>query len=166
VTPLRNFLRTSAIWIAVALIGESLLAPLMRIGPIAPDFAIIALVMLALAEGPFAGTVGGFSLGLVQDLATPHLLGLNALAKTGVGHAVGRLRGHLVYGMPLVEAVLIAVAVLAHDVLYLLVASRLASEDFLQRLLVEAIPGALYSAVIGMALLRLADIAGIVRREE
>lgn len=163
--PLRTFLRTSAAWILVALVGESLLAPLLRIGPVAPDFTIIALVLLALAEGPFAGTVGGFALGLVQDLATPQLLGLNALAKTGVGHAVGRLRGHLVYGVPVVEAVLIAAAVLAHDLLVLLLASR-APDDFLHRLLVEAIPGALYSSLVGVVLLRAADLAGIVRREE
>ncbi len=164
--PLRVFLRTTLVWVLVALVGESVLAPLLRIGPAEPDFAVIAVVLLALAEGPFAGTVGGFALGLMQDLATPHLLGLNALTKTVIGYAVGRLRGHLVHGMVVVEAVLVGAAVLAHDLVYLLVASRLGSEDFLRPFLVEAVPSALYSSILGAVLLYAADAAGILRREE
>ena len=73
----------------------------------APDFSIIALVILALAAGPVPATLGGFVLGLVQDLSNPTLLGLQALCKTPAGFGLGRLRGRLVYGMPLVEATVV-----------------------------------------------------------
>lgn len=160
---MRDFVRTTLSWMLLAFVGETLLAPLLRIGGVEPDFTIIALVILALAEGSFAGTAGGFTMGLIQDLATPNLLGLHALSKTLLGFAVGRLRGRLVYGMPVVEGLVIALAALSHDTLYLLVQSRLNSDEFLRPLVLGVIPGAFYSGLIGVPLLRLADAMGILR---
>jgi rod shape-determining protein MreD len=162
----KNFLRTTLTWILLAFVGEVLIAPLISIGKIAPDFPIIALVILALAEGVTAGTVGGFTMGLVQDLATPDLLGLRALCKTCLGFTLGRMRDHLVYGVPIVEGVVVALAVLAHDTLFLLVQSRLSAEAFLRPFLSEAIPVALYSGLVGIPLLRLADLVGVLNRPE
>ncbi|MFH1842856.1 MAG: rod shape-determining protein MreD [bacterium] len=138
----------------------------MDIGGVAPNFTVIALVILALAEGSFAGCLAGFTMGLIQDLSTPNLLGLYALCKTGLGFSLGRLRGHLVYGMPVVEGVMIALAVLAHDMLYLLVESKLHSYEFLLPLVTVKLPGAIYSGVIGVPLLRLVDMLGWLRRGE
>jgi rod shape-determining protein MreD len=163
---LKQFVRTTVSWILLAFVGETVFAPLMTVKGIAPDFALIALVILALAGGSFAGCVGGFVIGLVQDLATPTLLGLHALCKSGLGYALGRLRGQLVYGMPIVEGLVIVLAVLAHDTLYLLVQSRMSSEAFLQPLVVWALPRAIYTAVVGMPILRVADWLGILRRGE
>ena len=101
---MRDFLRVSLLWISVAFLGDLFAGPAMAIGGVAPDFSIIALVLLALAAGPVPATVGGFILGLVQDLTNPTLLGLNALCKCAMGSGLGRLRGHLVYGLPVVEA--------------------------------------------------------------
>jgi rod shape-determining protein MreD len=162
----RYFLRTTVCWILLAFVGETVLAPLLAIGNVAPNFTIIALVILALAEGSFAACLGGFVMGLVQDLAAPTLLGLHALCKSGLGYTVGRLRGHLVYGMPIVEGLVVAVAVLGHDTLYLLVQSRLSSDDFLLPLVTVVLPGALYSGLVGIPLLRLADLLGILQRTD
>ena len=63
----------------LALLGETLVAPLLAIGGVRPDFALISLAILAFAEGVFAATLGGFVLGLVMDAAVPNLLGLHAL---------------------------------------------------------------------------------------
>lgn len=163
---MRFFFRTTLSWMILAFVGETVLAPLITIGGVAPDFTIIALVILALAEGSFAGCLGGFVLGLVQDLATPNLLGLHALCKSVLGFAVGRLRGRLVYGMPVVEAMMIALVVFAHHTFYLLVQSRLNSDNFLQPLVTLVVPGALYSGLVGVPLLRLADLMGLLRRPD
>jgi rod shape-determining protein MreD len=162
----RSFVRTTLGWMLLAFVGETMIGPLLRIGNVEPDFTIIALVMLALAEGSFAGSVGGFALGLIQDLTTPNLLGLHALCKSLLGYAVGRLRGRLVYGLPVVEGLLITLAALGHDTLYLLVQSRLNSDEFLRPLVFMVIPGALYSGLIGVPLMRLADAVGILRAPE
>ncbi len=163
---MRHFVRTTLGWILLAFVGDTVVAPLITIGGVAPDFPLIALVILALAEGPTAGCLGGFCLGLVQDLATPHLLGLQALCKTGLGFSLGRLRRNLAYGMPVVEGVVVAAAVFGHDTLYLLVQSSFGSDSFLQPLWRQAIPVALYSGLVGAPLIRLADMIGILRRED
>ncbi|MFO7655002.1 MAG: rod shape-determining protein MreD [Candidatus Krumholzibacteriia bacterium] len=163
---MRLFLRTSLAWILVAFVGDTLLAPMLSLGGVAPDFTVIAIVILALAEGSGAGSLGGFVVGLVQDLAHPRLLGLYALDKTLLGFAVGRLRGRIIYGMPLVEGLVVFLAALAHDTLYLLVQSRMADEAFLVPMLTNALPGALYTALIAVPLIRVADILGVLRRED
>lgn len=163
---MRTFLRTTLVWVLLAFLGETVIAPVITIAGIAPDFSVIAVVILAMAEGALAGTLGGFALGLVQDLSIPNLLGLHALCKTGLGFAVGRLRGRLVYGLPIVEGTLVFAAALLHDTLFLLVQSRMQSDAFLAPLLTQALPTAVYSALVGVPLIRLADLLGVLRRED
>ncbi len=160
------FLRRALSWALIALLGELVVAPAIAIAGVAPDFSVIALVMLALSSGALAGTIGGFALGLVQDLASPPLLGLNALCKTLVGYGWGRMRGQLLFGFPLVEGGVVAVAAFANDLLYLLIASGLRGEEFLAPLLLRALPAALYSGIVGIPLLRLADRLGVLARED
>ena len=45
---MREFVRTTLWWVALAFVGDSLVAPMITIGNVAPDFSIIALVVLAL----------------------------------------------------------------------------------------------------------------------
>ncbi len=163
---MRDFLRTSLVWILVAFVGGTMVGPWIAIAGIAPDFSIIALVLLALAAGAGPGTVGGFLLGLVQDLANPTLLGLHALCKTGLGFVTGRLRDRLVYGMPVVEFLVLVLAVILHDIVFLLVQSRLSDDAFLTPLFVRTLPTALYTGLVGVPILRLADLMGILGRED
>ncbi len=163
---MRDFLRTTLAWVLLAFLGENVIAPAIDIGGIAPDFTVIAIVLLAMAAGARAGSLGGLALGLVQDLSVPTMLGLHALCKTLLGAVVGRTRGRLVYGLVLVEALLLLAATLAHDTLFLLVQSRQQNEAFLAPWFADALPTALYTAVVGVPLLRLADALGILRRED
>jgi rod shape-determining protein MreD len=162
----RAFLRTTVVLALLAFLGENLIAPLIDIRGVAPDFTVIAVVILAMAEGSRAGAVGGFCLGVVQDLSVPTLLGLHALCKSTLGFAVGRARGHLVFGMPLIEGALLLVACLGHDTLFLLVQSRQQNEVFLGPWLAQAWPTALYTAIVGVPLVRVADLLGILRQED
>ncbi|MCB1183383.1 rod shape-determining protein MreD [bacterium] len=163
---MRAFIRTTLTWILVAFVGDTMIAPVIDIKGVAPDFSVIALVLLALAAGATPATAGGFMLGLVQDLSNPSLLGLQALCKSGLGFALGRLRGHLVYGVPLVEGAVVALSVFAHDFVFLLVQSNLSDERFLVPLLARTIPVALYSGLAAIPLIRLAEYLGILRQED
>ncbi len=163
---MRSFARTTMAWILLAFVGEMLIAPLIEIRGIAPDFTVIAVVVLAMSEGARAGVLGGFAVGLVQDLAVPALLGLHALCKAVVGWIVGRTRGRLVYGMVLVELSLLTAATLGHDTIFLIVQSRQRSEAFIGPWFFEAVPTALYTALAGLPVVRLADLLGILRRED
>ena len=163
---MRTFVRTTITWLVVAFVGDTILGPLIDIKGVAPDFSVIALVILALATGAGPATVGGFMLGLVQDLSNPSLLGLQALCKSGLGFGVGSLRGRLVYGVPLVEGLIVAIAVFAHDFLFLLVQSNLADEQFLLPLFTRTISVAIYSGLVGIPLIRLAEYLGILQQED
>ncbi len=163
---MNRFVRTTLILAIMALTGEVMLTPLLTFAGIAPDFALIALAILALGEGAFAGTVGGFALGLVIDTAAPRLLGLGALCKALAGYLVGRARSRLVVGLPLVEGSVVALMALGHDTLHLIGSSWLAGDAFFRPLITEVLPSALYTGLIALPMIRLADWLGLMRREE
>lgn len=163
---MREFLRTTAAWMLVAFLGETVIAPMIDIKGVAPDFSVIALVILALAAGATPATAGGFILGLVQDLANPTLLGLQAVCKSVLGFGVGSLRSRLVYGVPVVEGTLVALAVIAHDFVFLLVQSRMTDDAFLLPLVTQTVPVALYSGLVGIPMIRFAEFLGILRQED
>ena len=150
----------------LAVVGGTLLAPLLALGPVRPDLPLIALVILALGRGALAGTLGGFVTGLVLDTAVPGLLGLNTLCKTLVGYAAGCFRGRLVLGLPLVEGGLVFLLALGHDGLRLMIAALYGHGPLVRTLFTEALPSALYTAVVAIPLIRLADILGVLRPED
>ncbi len=163
---MRLYLRLITLCAAVAFVGGTMVGPFISIAGVAPDFTIIALVILSLAAGSVPGTIGGFLLGLIQDLSTPSLLGLQALCKTLLGFGLGRLRGRLIHGMPLVEATVIAIAVVAHDLVFLVIQSSLTTESHLLSIFTRTLPAAIYSGLVGIPLLRVADYLGILRQED
>jgi len=163
---MRQYLRLILLCLGIAFVGGTMVGPLIAIGGVAPDFTIIALAILALASGPGPGSVGGFLLGLVQDLSNPTLLGLQALCKTGLGFGLGRLRGRLVHGMPLVEATVVSISVVAHDLVFLMIQSSLTADSNFLSLFTRTLPAAVYSGLVGIPLLRLAEFLGILRQED
>ena len=163
---MRAFGGITLIWVLVAFLGEVWLAPLLAIKGIAPEFTTIALVILALAAGTGPGTMGGFVLGLVQDLYNPSLLGLHALCKSLLGFGLGSLRGRLVFGMPAVEGIMIALAVFSQEVIFLLVGSYLGDSPFFAPLVTQSLPIALYSGLMGIVIMRLVELLGLLRPED
>ncbi len=163
---MRDFVRTTLVFFLVAFLGETVVAPLVDIKGIAPDFSVIALIILAMSAGAGPASAGGFVVGLIQDLSQPSLLGLHALCKSGVGYGIGSLRGRLVHGVPVVEGTMVALAVLAHDFVFLLFQSRLIDESFLVPLVTRSIPVAIYSGLVGVPILRLAELVGLLRQED
>jgi rod shape-determining protein MreD len=54
-----------------------------------PDVVLVLLAAVALAEGPVAGAVLGFGVGLFGDLASSHVLGQGAVVLCLVGYCAG-----------------------------------------------------------------------------
>jgi rod shape-determining protein MreD len=128
---------------------QATLVPHLAIAGIRPDLPLVVAVGLALWRGPLAGTLAGFFVGLAQDLTNPAFLGLNALAKSLLGYAVGSLRAHFdAHSLP-AHAALLAVAVLVHDLVYLTVFTRLALSELFLGLGLRSVPTAVYTAVVG-----------------
>jgi hypothetical protein len=72
----------------------------------------------------------------------------------------------LVYGVPLVEGMVVAIAVFAHDFVFLMVQSMMSDEQFLLPLFTRTIPAAVYSGLIGIPVIRMAELLGILRQED
>ncbi|MCK9895353.1 rod shape-determining protein MreD [Frankia sp. AgB32] len=53
------------------------------------DLVLALLAAIALIEGPLVGSISGFVVGLLADLASSHVLGQSALVLCLIGYAVG-----------------------------------------------------------------------------
>jgi rod shape-determining protein MreD len=133
----------------LALALQSTLVPYIGIGGARPDLPLVAVVLIALSRGPAAGTLAGFLVGLAQDLTNPAFLGLNALAKCLLGHVAGNLKSRFDTATLASYAALLAGAVMAHDLVYLTVYTRLVLSEMFQELVTGTLPRALYTAAVG-----------------
>ncbi|MGH7277557.1 MAG: rod shape-determining protein MreD [Candidatus Rokuibacteriota bacterium] len=84
-------------------VASAALTPALRIADVAPDIPLIMVVLLALRRGPEFGCLGGFTVGILQDMATGGLIGIQALTKSVIGFAIGALGGRLTVTQPLVQ---------------------------------------------------------------
>ncbi|MFQ5599530.1 MAG: rod shape-determining protein MreD [Candidatus Krumholzibacteriia bacterium] len=138
-----------------ALALQATVVPYVSIAGIRPDLPIVATVFLASKRGAGTGTVGGFLIGLGQDLTNPGFLGLNALAKSILGHSIGSLRERFDARTAATYAAILFVATLVHDFIYLPIFTRLALSEMLLGLATRTLPTAVYTAVVGMWVSRL-----------
>ena len=72
-----------------------------------PDLVLVVVVVIALLKGAEEGVIYGFVSGLLQDIFSTGLLGVNALVKTVMGFICGILREkvfveHILLIVPLV----------------------------------------------------------------
>jgi rod shape-determining protein MreD len=124
---------------------------------IRPDLVVLIIVLLGLRRGPVAATLLGFLLGFLQDLLEPSTLGMNMLAKSCTGYAVGKLSGNLLVGGLFLHASLVGIALLLHDLIYLLVYTRLDPARFFGMFAAQSLPAALYTALCAFVVLALAS---------
>lgn len=140
--------------VALTLLGQLTLAPKIALFGIEPDFLVLLLVILALRTGPVVGALLGFTIGILQGLVVPETLGMDALAKCVVGWAVGKVSPTLAMEGPPLYFALPALAVLAHDLIYLVCLTRLdvlrVGEAFVLRSLPIAVYTGLISVVVGV----------------
>jgi hypothetical protein len=84
-----------ALVLGAVLALQATLAQRIAIAGVKPDLLVAFVVYFGWMRGPVPGVIGGFTVGLIQDLDAPGPLGLNALAKTVVGFVVASgLRVH------------------------------------------------------------------------
>ncbi|MDH4035967.1 MAG: rod shape-determining protein MreD [Candidatus Krumholzibacteria bacterium] len=144
---------------AVFLVLQATLSSRMAIGAIAPDFVVVCVVLFGLQRGRIPGAVYGFVLGLVVDVGNPGFLGLNALTKTVVGYAAGRM-GSATSPGSLVLFVVFLVTAFVHDVVYYTLYLWPQVGGILVSMVTVALPSALYTAVIGIAVERILALLG------
>lgn len=83
--------------IVVALVIQLTLINSVTILGIKPDLILIVVVVFSLLKGGKEGTISGFVSGLLQDIFSIGLLGINALVKTVIGFTCGILKEKIFY---------------------------------------------------------------------
>jgi rod shape-determining protein MreD len=76
--------------VLVAVLLQTAVAPHLRLLGANPDFALIAVVCVALVKGPVAGAVSGFLTGMLTAVALMEPFGLSAFVFVLVGYLAGR----------------------------------------------------------------------------
>lgn len=143
-----------ALVLAAVLVLQGTLVPRIAIAGVRPDLLVAFVVYFAWMRGPVPGVVGGFSVGLIQDLDAPGPLGLNALAKTVVGFLVAKA-GFRVHRSNLgVRFFFFLLAMLVHDLIYFLVYTAGDPGALLPQLIFVAVPSALYTTILALVALR------------
>ena len=155
-----------ALAILLTLIAQLALVRRIAVFGVQPDLTILLLVLLALRRGPVGGTLLGFAIGLLQDLLVPETLGMNALAKSIIGWAVGKLSRQLAMDGPALYFALIVAAVLVHDLVYLVCLTRLDVGRLLMVYFTHSVPAAVYTGIVSVVIAVAATVlhSGILPR--
>lgn len=108
--------------LAGAVLQSTLLNHLAIVG-VKPDLILLVVVFLGLFKGPTAGAIVGFSAGLIYDLTSSSLLGMNALSLTLVGFLVGLTRTRVYRENIVVQVALVFAATLVSNILFFLLSA-------------------------------------------
>ena len=119
---------------------------------VAPDFLVIALLIIAMGSRPGMGAIAGLALGLVADSLTPARVGAGMLAHTVVGYLASWGRAVFFAENMLVHAGMFFAGVWIRNLIVVL-ASGTSGASILQEVLVTAPLQGLTTAVAGMLIL-------------
>jgi rod shape-determining protein MreD len=142
-----------ALVLLVVLILQATVAHRIAIAGVHPDLLVAFVVYFSWMRGPISGVVGGFTVGLLQDLDAPGPLGLNALAKTVVAFIVAKAGFRVHRSNVGVRFFFFLFAMLVHDVIYFAVYSAGEFGAFMRQFFFVAIPSALYTTILVLLLL-------------
>lgn len=137
------------VFVATALALQVTLFARIEILGARPDAVLVVLVYLAFSFGAIAGSIVGFLVGLAEFAIMSTTMASLPLAGTVVGFLVGRYGTKIMYENYLVQFAIIFVSVIVFDSINLVwsVPSDLATD-----LVRWSIPGAVYTAVVGVGL--------------
>jgi rod shape-determining protein MreD len=144
-------MRRAHLWVFVATALVLQLTLFTRIGILGarPDAVLIVLVYLAFSFGAIVGSIAGFLVGLAELAITSTTMASLPLAGTVVGFLVGRYGTKIMYENYLVQLAIIFSSVVVFDCINLVWS---APSDLAAGLVRWSIPGAAYTAVVGVAL--------------
>lgn len=123
------------------------------LGPEAPDLLTVGLLVAVREGGVGTGAGLGFFFGLLEDAFSVLAFGANTVALTLVGALGARARDLFVGDSVLFVVAYLALGKWARDLLHWVVVGEAVREPFVREVLVQGGVGALYAAVVGMAVM-------------
>jgi len=135
--------------LAAAGLLQAALAPHLAIFGVVPNLLYLAVVTVALVEGPAAGCVAGFAAGLLHDLLTSGPIGPAALVLTLIGYFAGTLHENLFADGWLAPLTVVFIAGLVYETGFGFVLAVLGSgAGFFASLWRLMLPGAVYNTAL------------------
>ncbi len=143
-----------AVLLFLAFVIDSTWGHEIAIRGIRPDFVLMFLIYGAMGSGAFAGTILGFSVGLLEDFnGAPGNLGLNALCNSLVAYGVG-IAGNTLYRDSMSTLLLTLMASsMVHAAMYWLVYTRFQFTESVYILATISLPSMLYTLMVAVALI-------------
>ncbi len=131
-------------------VAQGPLAAVLRLGDVVPDIPLVVVVMLALRRGPEFGCVAGLVAGLLQDVTSGGLLGVQALTKALAGFAIGASGARLSATSPLVQVPGLVLLTVAEGLVRFGILQMFRFPAPLGELMAyQVLPQALYNGVLG-----------------
>jgi len=135
-------------------VQASLFNPLSLAG-VKPDLALAVLYIIGLLTGPVEAALAGIGIGLVQDISSASLIGLNAFTRGLIGLCAGLLgRRVLDISSPSNLIFLIAFSLAEGLFIMLFIQVFYGSVPIVNMFFTSILPNALYTGVLGILLLR------------
>ena len=127
------------------------IAPHIAIGGATPNFLLLPVLLISLYSGVAVGSLTGFLLGILQDLATDGAIGCMALIFVIVAVCVGAISTNLETKTALLACILVVVSSFFMEIAYgfIYVLSNAQSTGILATFVGNSLPSAVYTAVIG-----------------
>ncbi len=117
-----------------------------------PDVVLLVVVFVGITRGQIAATVFGFASGFLLDVYDPESMGLNSLANSVVGFAVAHSRPGVVAEDFRVQAVILLLAGLLHDLVYFAIHSISDPMAVPGLLLRYGLGAAIYTSLVGLGI--------------
>jgi rod shape-determining protein MreD len=133
----------------VAFVAQTVLAPMIEVFGISPDFILFFIVFVALRYGALVGVFWGFFAGFTEDIYSDiHWLGAAALTKTVVGFIVGQFEEKFMNLGLVTKVALLGVAFFLNDAVYG-ITTGMSRELVTKIFLTKSLPEGLYTLVLG-----------------
>ncbi len=138
------------VWGGLVFLAQTVLAPLIDINGIRPDFLLIFVMSVTLKRGRYAGLAAGFLAGIAQDSISLGFLGVMALAKCSIAFWSGKWLEKRDSDLSSIGwLILIVIAAFVQDIfagLFLLQGSSVGMLEYIFR---SVIPAGFYTGVFG-----------------
>ena len=136
--------------IVVALLIQLTLINSITILGLKPDLILVVVVIFSLLKGEKEGTISGFASGLLQDIFSTGLLGINALVKTVICFTCGILRKkifheHILFLIPVITFI---ASFIQSILIFFLLRTFGIEYNLIWSLKQVALPEALYSSLL------------------
>lgn len=152
-----------AILLLIIPIQAALFNPLSVAG-IKPDLSFALIYIIGLLTGPTEASLVGMSIGLVQDISSASLIGVNGFTRGMLGLGAGFLgRGVLDIASPTNVLFLAAFSLMEGIIIMLFMQTFYGTVPYFSIFLSQMLPQALYTGLLGTFLLRFISRRDIMR---